>query len=206
MIAHTVARSYFKQGQLAASFFFSRGGGDTSNASKFVTTIAVQLSVHVPPVQPYIYSAVTEHSITSESLADQWRHLVLGPLLKLDGSDTYPSYVVVIDALDECEGKNDTRIILRLLAEVQLLKKVKLRVLIISRPDVLTRYGIRQIPNNEHRDFILHSIEAAIVDHDIFKFLDYELGSIGKEWSLEAGWPGEQVVSLLVQKASGLFM
>jgi hypothetical protein len=44
-IAHTIARDYFEQGRLAASFFFSRGGGDASNASHFVTTIALQLQV-----------------------------------------------------------------------------------------------------------------------------------------------------------------
>jgi hypothetical protein len=50
-IAHTVARGYFDNGRLAASFFFSRGGGDIGNARKFVTTIAVQLPMHILPVQ-----------------------------------------------------------------------------------------------------------------------------------------------------------
>jgi hypothetical protein len=50
-IANTVARGYFEQGRLAASFIFSRGGGDVGNAQKFVTTIAVQLALHIPPVQ-----------------------------------------------------------------------------------------------------------------------------------------------------------
>jgi hypothetical protein len=99
-IAHTIARAYFEQGRLAASFFFSKGGGDVGNASKFITTIAVQLAVHIPPVQRYICDAITERSIiASQSLADQWRQLVVRPLLKLEGKDTYPSYVVIIDAL-----------------------------------------------------------------------------------------------------------
>jgi hypothetical protein len=51
-IAHTIARAYFEQDRLAASFFFSRGGGDTGSASKFITTIAMQLAVHIPPVRP----------------------------------------------------------------------------------------------------------------------------------------------------------
>jgi hypothetical protein len=206
-IAHTIARAYFEQGRLAASFFFSRGGGDSGNASKFVTTIAMQLVVQIPPVQRHIRDILTErNTITSQSLADQWRTLVLGPLLRLDGSDTHLSYVVVLDALDECEDENNIRIILRLLAEARSLKKVRLRVLITSRPEVPIRYGFCQIPNAEHRDFILHDIEAAIVDHDISIFLQYELRSIGQEWSLGAGWPGELVIRLLVQKASSLFI
>jgi hypothetical protein len=34
---------------------------------------------------------------------------VVQPLLKLVGEDTYPLFIVIIDALDECEGENDIR-------------------------------------------------------------------------------------------------
>jgi hypothetical protein len=206
-IAHTVARNYFEQGQLAASFFFSKGGGDVGKASKLVTTIALQMAMHILPVQRHIRDAATEYSnIASQSLVDQWRQLVIRPLSKLDGSNTYVSYVLVIDALDECEGENDTQIILRLLAEARSLNKVLLRVLITSRPEVPIRYSFCQIPNSEHCDFILHNMEAGIMDHDISIFLQYELRSIGQERSLGADWPGELVISLLVQKARGLFI
>jgi hypothetical protein len=206
-IAHTVARDCFEHGRLAASFFFSRGGGDVGNTSKFVTSIAVQLAFHVPPVQRHIRDAVTERIIiTSQSLADQWRQLVLKPLSKLDGSDTYPSYAVVIDALDEYEGENYVQIILRLLAEARSLKKVRLRVLITSRPEVPIRYGFCQIPDAERRNYILHDIEAAIIDRDISIFLDHELRTIGQERSFGAGWPGELVISHLAKKSSGLFI
>jgi hypothetical protein len=206
-IARTIARTYFDQDRLAASFFFSRGVGDVGNASKFVATLAVQLTMHIPPIQRHIHDVLIERStIFSQSLADQWRQLVLEPLLKLDGKDTYSSYVMIIDALDECEGENDIRIILRLLAEVRSLKKVRLRVLITSRPEISIRYGFCQIPDSEHHDFILHDIEAAILDHDISIFLDYEMRLIRQERSLEAGWPGELVIEQLVQKASGLFI
>jgi hypothetical protein len=47
-IARTVARSYFDEGRLAASFFFSRGGGDVSHAGMFVTSIAKQVAHNVP--------------------------------------------------------------------------------------------------------------------------------------------------------------
>ena len=42
-----------------------------------------------------------------------------------------------------------------------------MRVLINSKPEVLIRYSVCQIPGSEHRDLILHDIESAIVDHDI---------------------------------------
>ncbi|KAF2179765.1 hypothetical protein K469DRAFT_693663 [Zopfia rhizophila CBS 207.26] len=50
-IARTVARKYYDQKRLGASFFFSRGGGDVGNAGLFVTSIAAQLANDVPPLQ-----------------------------------------------------------------------------------------------------------------------------------------------------------
>jgi hypothetical protein len=40
-ITRTIARRYFKEERLGASFFFSRGGGDVSHTGKFFITIAM---------------------------------------------------------------------------------------------------------------------------------------------------------------------
>jgi hypothetical protein len=113
--------------------------------------------------------------------------------------------VLIVDALDECNNKDHIWIILQLLAEARLLK-VRLQVLITSRPEVPIRYGFCQIPNTKQRDFILHNIEAAIVDHNISIFLKHELRLIGQERNLGASWPGDLFIRQLVQKASGLFI
>jgi hypothetical protein len=71
-IARTVARRYFDQKGLRASFFFSRGGGDVGHAGKFITSIALQLASSIPGIHQYICDAVTEHNdIASQSLRDQ---------------------------------------------------------------------------------------------------------------------------------------
>ncbi|SLM39233.1 WD40/YVTN repeat-like-containing domain, partial [Lasallia pustulata] len=207
-IARTVARKYFDNGQLGASFFFSRGGGDVGHASKFFTTIAVQLARKSQSLQRYIGDAVRKNAdIGTQSLGDQWRQLVLGPLSKLSG-DLYPlSYILVIDALDECDNGEDIRTILKLLAEAQTLRTVRLRVLLTSRSETPIRYGFYQIPETEHQDFVLHHISSSIVDHDITIFLKFNLGLIAqKKPSLSASWPGEETVKQLVQIASGLFI
>jgi hypothetical protein len=70
-VAQTVATKYSEKGSLGASFFFSRGGRDVGNASKFVTSIAVQLASSVPTLCQYISGAITERSdIASQSLRD----------------------------------------------------------------------------------------------------------------------------------------
>ncbi|KAH6667462.1 vegetative incompatibility protein HET-E-1 [Halenospora varia] len=205
-IARTVARRYFDQKRLGASFFFSKGGGDVGHAGKFFTSFATQLARNVPQIQRFISDAITEQNdITNQSLHDQWRHLVFRPLSRLEGSSSLSSYVLIVDALDECDNEDHIQMILQLLAEARSLK-IRLRVLITSRPEVPIRYGFCQIPHTEHHGFILHNIEAAIVDHDIFTFLDYEMRSIGQEWALGPGWPGEQALRKLVINASGLFI
>lgn len=70
-IARTVARSYYDKQRLAASFFFSCGGGDVSYASKFVMSIAVQLAHSVLALRQHISDAVAERSdIVSQLLRD----------------------------------------------------------------------------------------------------------------------------------------
>jgi hypothetical protein len=113
--------------------------------------------------------------------------------------------VFIVDGLNKCENEDHIRIILQLLAEARLLK-VQLQVLIISRPEVSIRYGFYQIPDTKHRDFILHNIEAAIVDHNIFVFLKHKLRSIEQKRNLGASWPGDLIIRQLVQKASGLYI
>ncbi|KAN0117075.1 Quinonprotein alcohol dehydrogenase-like superfamily [Hyaloscypha variabilis] len=182
-IARTVARKYYDQKRLGASFFFSRGGGDAGHARKFFTSLAVQLARNVPQTQRFISDAIIkQNDIANQSLSDQWRQLVLQPLSKLNGDSCPSLHVIVIDALDECDNDNDIRVILYLLAEARSLKTVRLRA------------------------FVLHNISRSIVDHDISMFLEYNLRLIGEERSLDSRWPGEGVVSDLVQTASGLFI
>jgi hypothetical protein len=206
-ISRTVARKWHKEGRLGASFFFSRGGRDVGHAGKFVTSIAAQLASSVPTIYRFICDAITEHSdIANRSLRDQWQLLVLNPLSKLDGNGCRASYVLVVDALDECDDDNNIRIILQLSVEARSLERVRLRVFLTSRPEILIRYGFCQIPDTEHQDFVLHNISPSIIDHDIFIFLEYNLTLIKQERSLDAGWPGEAVTKYLVQIASGLFI
>jgi hypothetical protein len=178
-----------------------------SHAGKFVTSIAVQLVNNVPSLQQHIYDAITKRKdVASQSLRDQWRQLVLYPLSKLDCNACQCSYVLIVDALDECDDDNNVRIILQLLAEARSLKTVRLRVFLTSRPEIPIRHGMYRIPQPEHQDFVLQNIPPAIINHDISLFLEYNLGIIGQEWTLGAGWPGEQALRQLVLNASGLFI
>jgi hypothetical protein len=68
-IARTVTRHYFDKKRLGASFFFSRGGGDVSRASKFATSIAMQLATSIPALRQYISDAVMKNTRSAEMTA-----------------------------------------------------------------------------------------------------------------------------------------
>ncbi len=164
----------------------------------------MQLAHNVPACRQYICEAIASRSdIASQSLRDQWQHLVLGPLSQLAGPS---SYVLVVDALDECDNDNNIRIIVQLLAKARSLTSVRLRVFLTSRPEVPIRHGFYQMADAEHQDYVLHNISPSIVDHDISLFLEHNLQLIARERYLRAGWPGAEIVVQLVQSASGLFI
>jgi hypothetical protein len=204
-ISRTVAHRYNEQKRLGASFFFSKGGGDVSHAGKFFTSLAVQLAFTVPSLRQYIYDAIVEQSnITNMSLSDQWRQLVLGPLSKVE--KFHQPYVLVVDALDECEGDTNVRIILELLAEARSLKTLRLRVFLTSRPEIPIRYSMHYTIQAEHQDFILHNVPPGTINHDISLFLEHNLRIIRQELTLGADWPGEVVLRQLVLYSCGLFI
>jgi hypothetical protein len=156
-VSRTVARRYNKQKRLGASSFSSKGGGDVSSASKFFTSLAVRLTFNVPSFRQYICEVVTKRSdITSLSFTEQWRQLVLSLLSSLQ-RELYQFYILVVDALDECENDNNVRIILQLLAEARSLTTIRLRVFFTSRPKIPIRYSIQNILQAEHQDFVLHN-------------------------------------------------
>ena len=178
-----------------------------SHAGKFFTSIAVQLARNVPQIQGFISDAIIEQKdIANQTLSDQWRQLILRPLSRLDSGSSPSSYVLIVDALDECDSKDNIRMILQLLTEARILKTVRLRVFLTSRPETPIRNGFSQVPDPNRQDFILHNISPSIVDHDISIFLRYNLRLIAAERSLGASWPGEQIVECLVYNASGLFI
>ena len=206
-IARTIARRYFDQKRLGASFFFSRGGGDVGHAGKFVTSFAVQLARNIPQTQRFISGAIIEQNdIANQSLRDQWRQLILRPLSRLQQSSSLTSYIFIVDALDECDSEDDIRMILKLLTEARTLTTVRLRVFLTSRPEIPIRHSFCQTPETEYQDFILHNTSLSIVNQDIGIFLRYNLNVIAGERSLGASWPGEQIIKRLVYSASGLFI
>ena len=114
--------------------------------------------------------------------------------------------IIVIDALDECEQKEDIQAILQLLALTKSLGPVSLRAFVTSRPDFPIRLDFREISDGTYQDLILHNIPMETIVHDIAVFLEHELSVVSKQRSLPKGWPSKEQIQVLVEMVIPLFI
>ncbi|KAF3913402.1 hypothetical protein ABW20_dc0108715 [Dactylellina cionopaga] len=207
-ISRTVARTLHDNHQLAASFFFKRGKGNRGDASRFFGTLANSLRLSIPELGPEISKAVeNDPDICRKALREQFKNLIIDPLERVELLSTpKAAMVIIIDALDECDGEDSVKLLLRLLSQCQK-SDLDLRIFITSRPETPINLGFEML-SGEHKDLVLHDIEESTIKHDISVFLKHEFASIRKERKREVGmdWPGEQTIEILTGMAIPLFI
>ncbi|KAH0542416.1 hypothetical protein FGG08_003171 [Glutinoglossum americanum] len=207
-IARTIAQSFADKAQLGASFFFKKGEGERSNATRFFTTIARDFINRVPGLISGVTKALdADPAISQRALKDQFEKLILHPLSEIQWAPSPTlAHIVVIDALDECEREEDIRVILQLLALTKDIKPVSLRILVTSRPELPIRLGFKQMADGTYQDLVLHEVPKRTIEHDICLFLEYELREVQKQRSLSPNWPRRDQIQALVQLAVPLFI
>lgn len=209
-ISRTVARSQTAKGNLGASFFFKRGEEDRGNAKMLFPTLVQQLVIQCPALIPGVRKAVeAEPNIASKSLGEQFSQLFLQPLLDLDASGQQPrkeNIVIVLDALDECDHDRDVRTIIRLLAQLQRARSIRIRTFLTSRPELPVRLGFRNITNQDYQDLVLHEIPEEVTRHDISLFLHDRFTNIRIERDVPYNWPSERTIRDLIDMSVPLFI
>jgi hypothetical protein len=208
-IARTVARSFKEDGILGASFFFKRGSGDRASAAKLFPTIVKQLAVRIPQMIAGIQKSLEDDpAIAKKSLPEQFDKLMLQPLLAVGQGQTVSSTLVVIDALDECEPKEDLKIILTLLAKVARETSMAIRFFITSRPEHPIRFIFEQIGERHYHNTPLHKVDDDVTKHDLTLYLKEKFSEIQEnpEHNLPLAWPGEEQIENLATRAAPLFI
>ncbi|KAJ6035879.1 hypothetical protein N7540_000158 [Penicillium herquei] len=145
--------------------------------------------------------------IAGKTLGEQFEKLLLQPHLSLkQTSDTIPSIIIVIDALDECDDNYDIRVILELLSRFGGVKAVRLRIFLTSRPGLPLSRAFSKVAAQEYEDLILHEIPEVVTEHDISLLLNHRLSEIRKNRSLPANWPGDIDIRNLITLSVPLFI
>ncbi|KAK6538211.1 hypothetical protein TWF694_011092 [Orbilia ellipsospora] len=217
-ISRTFARYLHENGQLAASFFFKRGHANRGDASRLFTTIAMDLRLHIPELSPEMSKVVEKDpNISRKALREQFSKLVSGPLSKIDlsshatlqssnvAADSEPTWIIIIDALDECEDENSAPLILELLSKLRYITN-GIRVFITSRPETPIQLGFRELSDGTHEDLILHNIQKPTIRHDIAIFFENEFRKIRRHQKLGEDWPSREIATALVDMATPLFI
>ena len=200
-IAQTVSERIFADGLLGASFFCSRDFQDRSDLQFICPTIAFQLahkyskfrSVLVPLLQ-------SDPDVVHESLYSQMRKLIVEPLRSVDVST-----VIVIDALDECTDDEPQSAILSVMGRL-VEENPRVKFFITGRPEPRIRSGFRLELLRPLTDvFVLHEVQPSLINNDIQLFLKHELSELARRRCI-GGWPSDEHVELLCQRAAALFV
>ncbi|KAF9476403.1 hypothetical protein BDN70DRAFT_882509 [Pholiota conissans] len=216
-IGQTISQLCYERGLLAASFFFAKGIPGLNTEKHLMATIAHQISLSIPDTRRYIAQAVeSDPSVFSGTLETQLNTLIVNPLLQAyaalgdkRGAAKRWARLVVIDGLDECQGANVQRYIVRILSTVLIHRKVPLFILVSSRPDP----PIRDSFNSYDLRDLIHTIvldDTYLSDAEIKRFLWTKFDSIKQTHPLRtyipSNWPSSQMIQMLVQRTAGHFI
>ncbi|KAJ7895426.1 hypothetical protein B0H13DRAFT_826831 [Mycena leptocephala] len=189
-----------KHTPVAAQFFISRNIPETIDPTKIIPTIAQQLSAFSPAAAHIIQEALKDGFISPQN--EQVEKLLLAPIRAI--CKFHDRVIILIDALDELQdAAKSVRKILPLLAASDLPDNV--RFIITSRPDY---WADKSRPNLNHAAFKRRALETDKKEvHDFifarFSEIKEEQDKKGLEWD---NWPNDKQVSMLSEKADGLFL
>lgn len=221
-ISRTVAEWLAGQGgldgvDLGASFFFKRGESDRGSASRFFSTITRELVLKIPGFDAFVAEVITQDPlIFDKALGERFDKLIYQPLhqVKSITSGTL-IFIVVVNALDECEKEQDVKTIIDLWSRLTDLPTVRLRLLLTSRPELPLQLGFKGISTAIHQDMVLQdAVPQTTIQHDILIFLMDAFEKIRDRYNLnplsgtplDRDWPGDKTLQALVDMAIPLFI
>jgi hypothetical protein len=174
--------------------------------ASIIPSLAFQLASVNYTYRRKLCDVLKEHpDAPSRAQQYQLKELLLDPLKKVPG---LPRYIIVLDALDECNKERGTEggdlipLILRELPGSGL----NIKVLITSRPErsIKDMFKIAGRGMKIHDTSALHDMDQSSVKEDITNYLAYHLQRIQVNRHVTPPWPGDQAFADLVTRA-GLF-
>ena len=205
-IAHSFSESLDRNQILGASFFCSRSTSrEVRDASLIIPTIASTLSLLSPVLRSAISKVVEEKPDVGSlhNLSLQFRLLLVDPIKSvLDSS--LKTYVVIIDALDECTKLVTVEKFIQ--AVVESAPGMPLKFFISSRETTQIRSAFHYNPTYMPTIISLQTIERTVVQEDIKLYLHTSLSAIVAKNPLPIPWPPLDEFEILLERSDGLFI
>ncbi|CAE6505525.1 unnamed protein product [Rhizoctonia solani] len=194
-IAYSLCEELSTSGRLAASFFCSRLLPECRDINRIIPSIAYQLARSSHPFRFTLTSVLENDPDVHTRLPHlQFDALIVQPLCKV--RDTLPNnFVIVIDALDECENKDATSRILDVLLTKS--ENLPVKFIVSSRPEPEIRDEMTKQSDQDTSRMVLHELDRHAVQADIKTHLQTTLARVQ---------PSEDEIAALVERAGILFI
>ena len=211
-IAQTICESSAECNQLLASFFFVRGSPDRGAIRNFIPTLAFQVAMSRTDLRQSIGNAIeADPGILHRSTSTQLLKLIIEPLRSCTPPQS-ASFLIVVDGLDECEGKDHQSQILHHISELTTKYHLPVRFIIMSRPEPHIKHFF-DVSIGRDSSFGL-SIYGHGTEHgDVYKFLRSKFDEISVSERhastlalIPKPWPSDGIVQRLTWKSDGYFI
>jgi hypothetical protein len=203
-IAQSFCQNLEAEGRLGASFFFKRGHPSRGTGHRLFPTIAYQLALCLPELKQAI-SQIVEHnpSIIDRALSTQLQKLIIEPCCQsLHGC----TLVIVIDGLDECEGRDFQQEIMCSIGSVMNQGPLPLRFFVASRPEPHIHEIFQGMLNNLHYPFNVNQSTEDVRKYLLDKFARIHREHRATMAMVPEPWPSPNIINDLVEKSSGYFI
>ncbi|UKZ56016.1 hypothetical protein TrVGV298_009841 [Trichoderma virens] len=185
-IARTVISRMVKKNRIVANFFFKRGESDRARLKRFFTTLTTQLVRKLPSLAKAVQDALeSEPSLLEQDPRFQFKKLLQEPLQeqKLNNSK---AIVVVIDALDECDSKEDLVTLIQQLSQSILLTDANkcssgqmiVKYFLTSRLDNHIQSAFKNVPEKKCEKRELEKATSDTTRQDIERYLQFRMETI----------------------------
>ena len=210
-IAQTVAETYARRGELAASFFFARTVAGRNTLKHLFPTIAAQIAFSSPEKRQRLDKILKNEPCIAERVMGSV-DLVAGLFKGRPSLVPSSPFLVVIDGLDECQGRDDQRRALEQVSHMVNTQHVPLRFLIVSRPEAHLCDAFEELhPDAIAGKLSLYGDPKAL--GDVSTYLRSEFSRIYDSKRhrdvmefVPKPWPSESVIDRLVSKSGGYFI
>jgi len=201
---------------ISADFFFGKGHEQRGEAQYLFCTLAYQLAQKVGGQLGELVNAAMKKDpiLPTRSMEVQFKELIVKPvLLAAQRGQCITPATVLIDGLDECNGRRNQETILGLLGNAfQETPDFPLQFVIASRPETHIRERFISLPlHSITRNMVLDDSESSHTNEDIKLYLTDGFADILKRkldlfTSADLPWPSEEVIESLLERASGQFV
>jgi hypothetical protein len=205
----TACERFSQRNVLGASFFISRYMESCRKMESVITTMAYRLSFTFPQLRPHISSALEDETLLGPVPQRQLRKLIIHPIRRIADSLTSP-ILLVIDALDECEGDSIETVsnMLDLLISEITKFPTPIKVILTSRREDYLRgiliLNATKIQAREIESFIpVTGIEIYIKSRML---LLEKVFRIIRGWTPEAVWPSDDDIRAVKTMSGQLFL